>query len=773
MHVVVEWNTVDEGDYVCVSCYASSARLVIEWTACDEAGKAALFEAIKGLKEEGSTNLTAGLHTGFCAFEADLPAAVAAKPSEYALLLAIATDGQPSKGTHPPGGPTGYANFVAMRSKAIEAMHGPAAVPSLVAIGLGNDLDSRLLSSFADTFLHMPDPGSVGSFMVNLLAATRATATTGALSAASSSPSAVGNQAVLRLAPASAVAAVPGFSTTVCGDEVHVPLGVVTYDQPRHVLVLGAEGASPLTATAAFGDTTIAACTAPTSVGADDASFNKQLERTAAVCALSLQEARLSIVDELAAPTDQVAARLAREGGRFGDVTISLLWNDQCDLDLHVFLPSGEEVFYSKKKSSCGAAELDIDMNAGEPRHKEPVENVFIGDAEKGVAAPLGKYKVVVHNYAYHSDEGLPVPRDVPFMVSVRMHGDTTEYTGVCTSSGQKVDVVEFEYTGRLASADEQMAMLREVSRKAAAEKARLRGVPSSMLSQAVELLSASPLQETLRAEALLAVQPAKFRAWGRHYLVTLPQMLRAERRSNFRDAALQSFGFDALGRAAFFGDLAEEAELCFAQLEPPKPSGLERIARQKAQRDTNASTAAARSAQSAYTTMPDEFMRGGGCFAPCALVQCVGASGDVLVPIAHVPPGATVRTASGATATVRFVVESPCADGSATLSELPSGLCLTEWHPVQDAHGTWRFPIMLGRRIVRSIRSVYNLVLSSEHVAIVGGTPCVTLGHGLHGPVVGHRFYGSMPAVLDELMRHGGADSGRVVLDAPLRALR
>jgi hypothetical protein len=307
-------------------------------------------------------------------------------------------------------------------------------------------------------------------------------------------------------------------------------------------------------------------------------------------------------------------------------------------------------VFYSKKKSSCGAAELDIDMNAGEPRHKEPVENVFIGDAEKGVAAPLGKYKVVVHNYAYHSDEGLPVPRDVPFMVSVRMHGDTTEYTGVCTSSGQKVDVVEFEYTGRLASADEQMAMLREVSRKAAAEKARLRGVPSSMLSQAVELLSASPLQETLRAEALLAVQPAKFRAWGRHYLVTLPQMLRAERRSNFRDAALQSFGFDALGRAAFFGDLAEEAELCFAQLEPPKPSGLERIARQKAQRDTNASTAAARSAQSAYTTMPDEFMRGGGCFAPCALVQCVGASGDVLVPIAHVPPGATVRTASGAT---------------------------------------------------------------------------------------------------------------------------
>ena len=49
-------------------------------------------------------------------------------------------------------------------------------MPNLVAIGLGNDLDSRLLSGLSDQFLHIPDPGSVGPFMVNLLAATRATA---------------------------------------------------------------------------------------------------------------------------------------------------------------------------------------------------------------------------------------------------------------------------------------------------------------------------------------------------------------------------------------------------------------------------------------------------------------------------------------------------------------------------------------------------------------------------------------------------------------------
>ena len=85
------------GDFVCVCTYATEARLVCEWTACDDAGKAALFAAIKALKEEGSTNLTAGIATGLRAFEQSLPPAVAANPSDYALLLAIATDGQPSR----------------------------------------------------------------------------------------------------------------------------------------------------------------------------------------------------------------------------------------------------------------------------------------------------------------------------------------------------------------------------------------------------------------------------------------------------------------------------------------------------------------------------------------------------------------------------------------------------------------------------------------------------------------------------------------------------
>ena len=54
-------------------------------------------------------------------------------------------------------------------------------------------------------------------------------------------------------------------------------------------------------------------------------SMIAQAERTLAICALELQEQRLAML----APEDEVAARLAREGARIGDVTISLVWNDE------------------------------------------------------------------------------------------------------------------------------------------------------------------------------------------------------------------------------------------------------------------------------------------------------------------------------------------------------------------------------------------------------------------------------------------------------------
>jgi len=746
-----------DDDWVCVACYASEARMVINWTACTQQGKAELFEAIKSLKEEGSTNLTDGIATGMKAFEESLPPPVAACPGDYALLLAVATDGQPSSGTEPAGGAS-YADFVSQQAASVAARHGPAAVPSVVAIGLGNDLDSKLLHSFSDTFLHIPDPGSVGPFMVNLLAATRATARV----PTNRADAVVANRAVLRLSnAAAAVASVPGFPTTIAADgSVEVALGSLIYDQPRHVLVVATGDSPPLEAELTIhGAIAATACAVPAETSMSRARFDAEVERTVAVCSLQLHEQRLAMVT----PTDDVAARLAREGARIGDVTISLVWNDECDLDLHVFVPSGEEISYNHKKSACGG-ELDVDMNASKPFSKEPVENVYSGDAEKGIEAPKGKYRVVVENYGYHG-EGTE-PREVDFKVQVRMNGDqVTNYAGRVSRAKERVEVVTFEYTGRQAGggSDALTAQLQEVARRRAADKARLESVPPNLLQQATALLSAAPLKETLTTEALLAVEPSKYKTWGKHYLVTLPQMLRAERRSNFRDLALQHFGRDARGREAFFETLSSEGELCFAQLEPPKPSGLERLKRQAA--------AAARAPPRAVQTMPDEFMRGGGCFAPEAALSCIDEDGSSrAIPIACLTAGTRVRTASGGTATVRCVVESACEEGRATLTQLPNGLQLTEWHPILDARRRWRFPLMVGRRVLRRCPAVYNLVLDREHVALVDGVPCVTLGHGINGPVVGHPFWGTA-AVLEHLASHPGWAEGRVVLAEPLRA--
>jgi len=766
--------SLDAADYACVASYASDAKLVIGWTVCDEEGKKKLCDAIRSLKEEGSTNLTGGLSIGFSMFAEELPAAVAERPEGYAMLMAVATDGQPSSGTHPRGGtsasPGEYATFVRERAAAVSALHGPAAAPNVVAIGLGNELDSELLRSFSSTFLHIPDPGSTGPCLVNLLAATRCTAR---LQAAADGATRTANRAVLRLSPAEAVASVPGYEHAQrTADAVLVPLGSLIYDQCRHVMVLTENGAPPLAAVVTVEGAAVAACDGPLPAADGDMAFEAEVQRTLALCALDLQERRLSML----APTDDVAARLAREGARLGDVTISLVWNDEADLDLHVYVPKspsdteGEHISYSQKKSKVhDAVELDVDMNASEAlRSKEPVENVYAGDAARGLKAPIGQYRVEVENYAYHGEGASNRP--IPFKVQVRMDGDVSDYTGVVRGAKGKAQVCTFQYTGRSEASEEATRTRQEEERRRSVELDRLRRVPANVLEQAIALLADGPLKKTLTDEALLATHPEKHRTWGKHYLATLPQMLMLERRSNFRDQALQSFGRDAHGSEAFFEELSNAAEACFAQLPPPKPSNIERNARKAAA----ASTAAAASRAAQMSRLPDEFMRGGGCFAPDALVACCvepdgGADEAALVRIDQLRPGAVVWTASGGTARVRCVVQSPTADGVALLSELPTGLKITEWHPVRDSAGRWRFPIMLGRPVACRCPFVYNLVLEREHVALIGGVACVTLGHAIEGPVVGHPFYGT-DAVIEFLAAQPGWREGRVVLDGPLR---
>ena len=100
-------------------------------------------------------------------------------------------------------------------------------------------------------------------------------------------------------------------------------------------------------------------------------------------------------------------------------------------------------------------------------------------------------------------------------------------------------------------------------------------------------------------------------------------------------------------------------------------------------------------------------------------------------------------------------------------LTRLPNGLEMTEWHPIRDPSGRWRFPVMLGERIVTTTPFVYNFVLSAGHPTIlVDGLPCAALGHGLEAPIVAHPYWGTQ-AVIEDMMSHEGWAAGRVVLRA------
>ena len=63
---------------------------------------------------------------------------------------------------------------------------------------------------------------------------------------------------------------------------------------------------------------------------------------------------------------------------------------------------------------------------------------------------------------------------------------------------------------------------------------------------------------------------------------------------------------------------------------------------------------------------MPDEFMRGGGCFAPEATVDVVGQGPTRLDALSA---GQRIKTADGGTAAVRCVVLTQCAGGRAVLA--------------------------------------------------------------------------------------------------------
>ena len=134
----------------------------------------------------------------------------------------------------------------------------------------------------------------------------------------------------------------------------------------------------------------------------------------------------------------EFSSRLSRAGAQSGDVRVSLIWNNRNDLDLHVFTPGGEEIFYGSPDSTDGGF-LDVDMNVGGETTK-PVENVFW---DTGLA-PAGTYKIFVENFTFHEKD----KSATPFQIEVK-NGDEYshfELEAPAFVSHAKVAVGEFVY---------------------------------------------------------------------------------------------------------------------------------------------------------------------------------------------------------------------------------------------------------------------------------------------------------------------------------------
>jgi len=127
--------------------------------------------------------------------------------------------------------------------------------------------------------------------------------------------------------------------------------------------------------------------------------------------------------------------RLNREGAETGSIQISLIWDNFNDLDLHVFTPAGERIWFNNRRTACGGT-LDVDMNV-RPTSKQPVENLVWWKEP-----PEGVYSVCVHHYASHRKWRTRDP--TTFHVRVKAEDEVSEFMGSLSHGDAMLKVCEF-----------------------------------------------------------------------------------------------------------------------------------------------------------------------------------------------------------------------------------------------------------------------------------------------------------------------------------------
>lgn len=114
-----------------------------------------------------------------------------------------------------------------------------------------------------------------------------------------------------------------------------------------------------------------------------------------------------------------------------GDVQVTLIWNGDADLDLHLIDPDGVEIYFGNRNSPSGG-ELDVDEIPGCGNRDTWVENIFWPTGQ----APPGRYEAWV-------DVWNPCDGDSSFQLEVRVDGQLID-TLTGTANVERSPSIEF-----------------------------------------------------------------------------------------------------------------------------------------------------------------------------------------------------------------------------------------------------------------------------------------------------------------------------------------
>jgi len=223
------------------------------------------------------------------------------------------------------------------------------------------------------------------------------------------------------------------------------------------------------------------------------------------------------------------------------------------------------------------------------------------------------------------------------------------------------------------------------------------------------------------------------YNKWGKHYLPSLSNAHRLQMCNNFKDPGVQVYG------GKLFTELRDRADDIFVKLPPPTPSYT---------------------SSAPVSSMGTYHYSGNPCFHGNCLVQLANGTQKRVNLISK---GDKVITASGKNVEVLCVVKTLIPSGKTHLVELEGGLLITPYHPVH-INDKWEFPCNLAETRELPCSAVYSFVLKDEHVMIINGVSCVTLGHNIKEETVSHPYFGSQK-IIEDLQLLNGWNSGLVEL--------